>query len=357
MARLDHLLLNMMDTGASDLHMVVDQKPKYRIDGEVLIIEDEPVMTEKLLEEHLFEITSEAQQGRYKEHRDFDFAYGIGDKARYRCNYFFQRTGYGAVFRLIPTKILTFEQLDLPQVLTKFTQLHSGLVLVTGPTGSGKSTTLAAMIDYINNRERRHIVTIEDPIEFVHHHKKSIISHREVGTHTNSFADALRGVPRQDADVVLVGEMRDLETIGLALTAASMGSLVYGTLHTNSAAKTIDRIIDVFPVDQQPQVRTMLAESLKGVVAQQLLRKKSGSGRVPANEILIGSNAVSNIIREGRIEKIISVLQSGKREGMQSMDDALLALVESGNIDGRDAYMKAFEKDRFSEFSSAGEAT
>lgn len=352
MARIDPLLLDMMEVGASDLHLVVDQKPKYRIDGEVRVIDDQPVMHEGLLAEYLFEITEQSQRERYLDHKDFDFAYGIADKARYRCNYFFQRTGYGAVFRLIPTKILTFEQLDLPPVLKKFTEMHSGLVLVTGPTGSGKSTTLAAMIDYINNRVRRHIVTIEDPVEFVHKNKQSIISHREVGTHTGSFASALRAVPRQDADVVLVGEMRDLETIGLALTAASMGSLVYGTLHTNSAPKTIDRIIDVFPVDQQPQVRTMLAESLRGIVAQQLLRKKAGAGRVPANEILIASHAVSNIIREGKIEKIVSVLQSGKREGMQSMDDALEVLVRKEAIDGRDAYMKASEKQRFSAYAA-----
>jgi twitching motility protein PilT len=235
----------------------------------------------------------------------------------------------------------------LPQVLADFTALPNGLVLVTGPTGSGKTTTQAAMVDYINRRERKHILTIEDPIEFVHENIRSVISHRQIGVHTDSFAAALRGAPRQDADVVLVGEMRDLETISLALTAASMGTLVFGTLHTNSAPKTVDRIIDVFPSDQQAQVRTLLAESLRGIVAQQLLRKKAGSGRVPAVEILVGSHAVSNIIREGKIEKIVSVIQSGKREGMQSMDDALGDLVNAGEISGADAYMKATDKNRF----------
>lgn len=351
MAQIDCLLLNMQEVNASDLHMVVGQKPKYRIDGEVRAVEDHDVLTEQTIGEYLFEICTDIQRERYEENLDFDFAYGIEDKARFRCNYFFQRTGYAAVMRLIPTKILTLEDLNLPSVLTRMTELQSGLVLVTGPTGSGKSTTLAAMIDHINRSERRHIVTIEDPVEFVHQNNLSILTHREVGTHTKSFSSALRAVTRQDADVVLVGEMRDLETISLAISAASMGTLVYGTLHTNSAPKTIDRIIDVFPSDQQAQIRTMLAESIKGIVAQQLLRRKGGAGRVAANEILIGSHAVSNIIREGKIEKITSVLQSGRREGMQSMDDALDAFVKDDLIDGADAYMKAAEKQRFAQYA------
>jgi twitching motility protein PilT len=353
MASLDPLLLRMRDNEASDLHLVVGQPPKYRIHGEVHVVEDHAVLTAESTAEYLFELTSDEQRERYLEHRDFDFAYGIGKLARYRCNYFFQRTGYGAVFRIIPTRILTLEELKLPPVLARLTQIRDGLVLVTGPTGSGKSTTLAAMIDHINCAHRRHILTIEDPVEFVHENKQSIVTHREVGTHTDSFAAALRAVPRQDADVVLVGEMRDLETIALALSAAAMGVLVYGTLHTNSAPKTIDRIIDVYPTDQQAQVRTMLAESLRGVVAQQLLQKKEGGGRVAVNEILLGSHAVSNIIREGKIDRITSVLQSGKRDGMISMDDALDDLVKQGVIDGRDAYMKANEKKRFEHFVAA----
>ena len=351
MAHLDPLLLRMQEVNASDLHLVVGQPPKYRIDGEVRNIEDQDVLTCERMAEYLFELCSDSQRARYEENLDFDFAYGIGDKARFRCNYFFQRTGYAAVMRLIPTRILTVEELGLPPGLLRFTDLRSGLVLVTGPTGSGKSTTLAALIDHINQQHRRHIVTIEDPVEFVHRNRQSIITHREVGEHTQSFANALRSVTRQDADVVLVGEMRDLETIGLAISAASMGTLVYGTLHTNSAPKTIDRIIDVFPSEQQAQIRTMLAESIRGIVAQQLLRRKGGKGRVAANEILFGTNAVANIIREGKIEKITSVLQSSKREGMQSMDDALQQLVDDDVIDGADAYMKAVEKQRFAQFA------
>ncbi|MCL4201955.1 MAG: type IV pilus twitching motility protein PilT [Pirellulaceae bacterium] len=351
MAHLDHLLLRMQEVNASDLHLVVGQPPKYRIDGEVRNIEDHDVLTRDRLGEYLFELCSDSQRSRYEENLDFDFAYGIGDKARFRCNYFFQRTGYAAVMRLIPTRILTVEELGLPPGLLRFTELRSGLVLVTGPTGSGKSTTLAALIDHINQQHRKHIVTIEDPVEFVHRNRRSIITHREVGEHTQSFANALRSVTRQDADVVLVGEMRDLETIGLAISAAGMGTLVYGTLHTNSAPKTIDRIIDVFPSEQQAQIRTMLAESIRGIVAQQLLRRKGGKGRVAANEILFGTNAVANIIREGKIEKITSVLQSSKREGMQSMDDALQQLVDDDVIDGADAYMKAVEKQRFAQFA------
>ncbi|MEX2118850.1 MAG: type IV pilus twitching motility protein PilT [Pirellulales bacterium] len=347
MARIDRLLLGMREADASDLHMVAGQKPKYRVDGDIRVIDDHPLLDADLLGEYLFEIISHEQRDRYRTHHDFDFAYGIGQEARYRCNYFFQRTGYGAVFRLIPTRVLTLEDLKLPEILGRLAELRSGLVLVTGPTGSGKSTTLAAMVDHINSRYRKHIVTIEDPVEFVHENRKSIITHREVGTHTESFAAALRSIPRQDADVVLVGEMRDLETIGLAITAASMGTVVFGTLHTNSAAKTVDRIIDVFPSDQQAQIRTMLAESLRAIVAQQLLRKKGSHGRVAALEVLICTHAVASIIREGKIEKLFSILQSGKREGMQSMDDALESLVKQGMIDGADAYAKAHEKQRF----------
>jgi twitching motility protein PilT len=351
---IDELLLRMRDNGASDLHMVVDQKPKYRIHGDVVPVEDYPVMTKEELGDYLFGIMNEEQKNKYLDHHDFDFAYGIGDLARYRCNYFFQRTGYGAVFRIIPSKIATLEDLKLPQVLKRLCELRSGLVLVTGPTGSGKSTTLAAMINHINETSRRHILTIEDPVEFVHQNKKSIITHREVGTHTESFASALRAVTRQDADVVLVGEMRDLETIALALSAAAMGTLVYGTLHTNSAAKTIDRIIDVFPAEQQEQVRTMLSESLRGICAQQLLRKKGGKGRVAVNEILLGSTAVSNLIREGKIESLINVIQSGRKEGMVVMDEALEALIKEGVIDGEDAYMKAIDKRRFEQYADEG---
>ena len=350
MAVLDRLLVGMIDTEASDLHMALGQKPKYRVHGDIRVVEAHPVLTKEMLENYLFEVIDAEQRQQYLEVHDFDFAYGIPGKARYRCNYFFQRTGYGAVFRLIPNEVLTIDELHLPQVLKRLATLRDGLVLVTGPTGSGKSTTLAAMISHVNENFRKNIITIEDPIEFVHENKKSVITHREVHSHTDSFANALRATTRQDADLVLVGEMRDLETIGLALTAASMGTLVYGTLHTNSASKTIDRIIDVFPTDQQAQVRTMLAESLQGIVAQQLLRKKDGSGRVAVNEILIGSSGLANVIREGKIDRIVSIIQSGKGEGMIEMDDSLEQLVEQGVIDGQDAFMKAIEKKRFERF-------
>jgi twitching motility protein PilT len=354
MPKIDTLLNRMPEEDASDLHIVVGQKPKYRVSGEVVVVEDYPELDEQGVEEHLLEILREDQRETYLEHHDFDFAYSIPGGDRYRCNYFFQRTGYGAVFRIIPSKILTLDKLKLPEVLKTLAMLRSGLCLVTGPTGSGKSTTLAAMIDYINTHERRHILTIEDPVEFVHPRKQCIISHREVGNHTESFSSALRAVSRQDADVVLVGEMRDLETISLALSAAAMGTLVFGTLHTNSAAKTIDRIIDVFPSDQQAQARTMLSESLKGIVAQQLLKRAEG-GRVAANEILIGSTAVANLIREGRTEALTNVIQSGRKDGMQLMDDVLFNLMRDGAVTAKAAYMKANDKKRFKQYLDEGE--
>ena len=350
MPRIDDLLRRMPENGASDLHMVAGEKPKFALHGEVVEVEDWDVLENDVLRDILFEILDEDQKKIYLDHWDIDHAYAIEGVARYRCNYSMQRTGFGGVFRIIPSTILTLEQLSMPKALQKFVSIRSGMVLVTGPTGSGKTTTLAAIINEINETQRRRMITIEDPVEFVHPNKKSIISHREVHTHTNSFANALRAVTRQDCDVVLVGELRDLETMGLALSAAAMGTLVFGTLHTNSAAKTIDRIIDIFPSDQQPQVRTMLAESLRGIVAQQLLRTKDGKGRVAATEILIGNQAVSSIVREGKIERITSVLQSGKREGMQMMDDTLEGMVKEGSIDGKAAYMKANEKKRFEHY-------
>jgi len=350
MPHLDPLLLRMMENNASDLHVVVGQSPKYRIHGEVTPVSDYPVLDEPTVKQWMFEICSAEQRERYLQNKDFDFAYGIGEQARYRVNYFFQRTGLGAVFRIIPYQIATIDELKLPPVLKKLAELRGGLVLVTGPTGSGKSTTLAAIIDLINQTQRRHIVTIEDPIEFVHRNQQSIVTHREIGEHTKDFASALRGVFRQDSDVVLVGEMRDLETISLALSAAATGTLVYGTLHTNSAAKTIDRIIDVFPPEQQEQIRIMLSESIKAIVAQQLLRRKDGKGRIAVNEILIGSPALSNLIREGKIESIINVIQSGRAMGMQTMDEGLEKLLKAGIVDPEDAYIKSIDKRRFEHY-------
>src|SRR6185369_13365187 len=277
-----------------------------------------------------------------------DMAYELPDgAARFRVNVLWQFRGMGAVMRIIPTKILTMEQLGLPQVVRKIAEMRRGMVLVTGPTGSGKSTTLAAMIDYINDTRDAHIITIEDPLEFVHPNKRSLISQREVKSHTKSFASALKMAAREDPDIVLVGEMRDLETIRLALAAAELGVLVFGTLHTNSAPKTIDRIIDAFPADEQPQVRVMLSDSLKAVVSQQLLKTADGSGRCAANEILIATAALSNLIRENKIGMINSLIQTGSSLGMQTMDQALLKYVKEGKITAQAAFEKAIEKEQF----------
>ncbi len=352
MAEIDIFLRAMIQQGASDVHLVVGQSPKFALHGHITPISEfkQRIFDSDSLRKILFEILTAEQRLTYESNWDLDFAYEIKGEARFRCNYYFQRTGYGAVLRVIPSDILTLDQLHMPPILRSLSDRRAGLVLATGPTGSGKTTTLAAMIDHINTNSSRRVVTIEDPVEFVHLNKQSIISHREVGKHTSSFKAGLRAVTRQDADVVLVGELRDLETMALALSAAAMGTLVFGTLHTNSAAKTIDRIIDIFPVTQQAQVRTVLAESLAGIVAQQLLRKKGGKGRVAATEILTGNHAVASIIREGKIERITSVIQAGKREGMQLLDDALEKMAMEGVIEGDDAYMKANEKRRFEQF-------
>jgi twitching motility protein PilT len=283
----------------------------------------------------------------YTRTNDADFAYGLDGVARFRANYFRQENGAGAVFRIIPERIVPLAELDLPPSIEKLCHLQKGLVVVTGPTGSGKSTTLAAIIDHINKSYSRHIVTIEDPVEFVHKNQQSVITHREVGSDTVSFAEALRAAVRQDADVVLVGEMRDRETITMAVTAAEMGLLVFGTLHTNGAAKTIDRIIDVFPANEQGQIRISLSESLAGVVSQLLLPTVDGDGRVAVNEILLRTSGLPNLIREGNTPMIGSLIQSGKSEGMQSMDDALWKLVQDKKIHPRDAYLKATDKARF----------
>ena len=286
----------------------------------------------------------------FEERGDLDFAYEMDERSRFRCNFLKQTNGYGAVFRLIPTEIASLDQLGIPPVVKEFGHLRGGLVLVTGPTGSGKSTTLAALIDYINENFSRHIVTIEEPIEFVHQNKRSIITQREVPVDAVSFPDALKAALREDADIVLVGEMRDLETISLALTAAETGLLVFGTLHTNNTRKTVDRMVDVFPAHKQAQVRTMLANSLRGVLAQLLLKKADGSGRLAVNEILVASHAVSAIIREGATQKLQDVIVAGKAQGMQFMDDAIQALLEDGVISAHEAFMKAIDKNRFKQF-------
>jgi len=347
MAAIDRLFKLMRDKGGSDLHLAEGQPPKYRVHGHIAAIDGEPVLTRDSITAYLQEITPPHHWERYVRKGDADFAYAMGTSDRFRANLLKQVQGFGAVFRIIPVKILTLEQLSAPPKLGDLARLRNGLVLVTGPTGSGKSTTLAGMINEINENYARHILTIEEPIEFVHPAKKSVLTQREVGEHTKSFASALRAAAREDCDVILVGEMRDLETIGLAVSASEMGVLVFGTLHTNSAAKTIDRIVNVFPPGQQPQIRTMLAGSLRGVVSQLLCRKKDGKGRVAVQEIMTTNTAVQAAIREGKIAKLNSIIASGSQEGMITMDDALQRRLDAETISATEAYMKCFDKKRF----------
>ncbi len=346
MAQIDSLFGVLIEHGGSDLHLNQSQPPKVRVHGEISAIREQALSVEEL-GALLSEIAGEHRWKRFEETGDLDFAYEMGENARFRCNFLKQANGYGAVFRIIPTEIKTIEDLGVPAVIKTFGHLRGGLVLVTGPTGSGKSTTLAALIDYINVNLSRHIVTIEEPIEFVHPNKGSIITQREVPEDTPSFSRGLKAAMREDADIVLVGEMRDLETISLALTAAETGLLVFGTLHTNNARKTVDRLIDVFPADQQQQVRTMLASSLRGVVAQLLMKRSDKPGRLAVNEILVATPAVSAIIREGATQKLQDVIVGGKGEGMQLMDDAIMKVLKEGKVSAQEAYMKAIDKTRF----------
>jgi len=354
MPYIDQFLAVIVEQGASDLHIGEGQPPKMRRHGDVMPIREEPVTREEAAK-MLSEMCGPQRWKIFEERGDLDFAYEMDEASRFRCNFLKQANGYGAVFRLIPTKIASLDQLGIPAVVKQFGHLRGGLVLVTGPTGSGKSTTLAALIDYINENFSRHIVTIEEPIEFVHQNKHSIITQREVPVDSISFPDGLKAALREDADIVLVGEMRDLETIALALTAAETGLLVFGTLHTNNARKTIDRMVDAFPANKQAQVRTMLANSLRGVLAQLLMKKADGSGRVAVNEILIASSAVSAIIREGATQKLQDVIVAGKGQGMQFMDDAIYALLQQGAVSAHEAFMKAIDKNRFKEFLPADE--
>ena len=350
MPEIDRWLRLMPELDASDLHLASGSPPMMRIHGDVGAIEGEEVLTPERLSGIMKEICQPNRWERYIETGDMDFAYEVPEVARYRVNFLTQIRGPGCVLRLIPTKIKTLEQLGAPEGLKNFAKYRNGLILVTGPTGSGKSTTLAAMVNDINQNYYRHIITIEDPIEFVHENKNSIVTQREVGEDTPEFANALKDALREDPDVILVGEMRDLETTQLAITIAETGVLVFGTLHTNSASKTVDRLIDIFPAKQQPQVRTMLSESIKGVIAQQLLRRADGSGRIAAHEILVGTPALGNIIREGAIEKIPSVIQSGREAGMIAMDTTLRHYMNDLLITGNEAYMKALDKSSFQEY-------
>ena len=347
--KIDVFFQALVDQGGSDLHLSEGEPPKLRVHGEVTAIREEPLTHEEMVE--LMEpICPPKLWKEFCEIGDADFAYEMDEKSRFRCNYMKQQRGYCCVFRLIPTKILTMEQLNVPEQIKRFGEMRNGLVLVTGPTGSGKSTTLAVLIDYINTNFSRHIITVEEPIEFVHPSKKSIITQREVPNNCPTFADGLRASLREDADIVLVGEMRDLETISLALTAAETGLLVFGTLHTNNARKTVDRIIDVFPAEQQSQARTMLAGSLRGVVAQLLMKRCDKPGRVAVNEILFATPAVSAIIREGATQKLADVITGGKGLGMQFMDDAIWQKLQQGLVSPEEAYMKAIDKARFKNF-------
>lgn len=349
MAKIDAFFKLMHEQGASDLHLVASQQPILRIRGEVERVKY-GILTNDDLRSMLYEITPEDKVKVFEETGDIDFGYEIMGLARYRANFFMHRNGVGAVFREIPSIIATVEQLGLPKVISKMASLPRGLVIVTGPTGSGKSTTLAAIIDEANRTRKDHIITVEDPIEFVHQSQSCIINHREVGAHTKSFSSALRGALREDPDIILVGEMRDLETISLAIEAASTGHLVFATLHTTSAAKTVDRIIEVFPGDQQAQIRSTLADGLRAVIAQVLFKRSDIKGRCVAPEILIATPAVRNLIREAKTHQLPSMMQTGKKYGMQLLDDAIMNLYQKGWIEADEAYAKANDKDQFRPF-------
>ena len=335
--KLEKIFKEAAERGASDIYITTGTKPVFRISGDIVMLEDDPVLTEETAEAYIADLMNQDQAKVFKEKHDIDFSIEVPKVARFRVNAFMQRKGAGGVFRLIPSKIPTMEELGLPEVFKMIADLPHGLVLVTGPTGSGKSTTLAALINDINTKTGAHIITIEDPIEFVYDNVKSVIDQREVGVHTESFQSALRAALREDPDVILVGEMRDPETIGLAITAAETGHLVFGTLHTSGAAQTVDRIINVFPGERQNQVRSELSEALRVVVWQKLFRKKEGKGRVAAYEILLVNTAASNLIRENKTHQLLTVIETGAKEGMQTMSQSVRGLLEKGLITEEDA--------------------
>lgn len=349
MARIDALFNMMKEQGASDLHLSSGNPPIFRLRGEMVRLNFKTLSHDEI-KAILFEILNEKQKAHFEETKDLDFAYEVADVARFRGNIMMQYRGIAAVFRIIPSKILSADDLGLPEGVRRMTQFKKGLVLVTGPTGSGKSTTLAGMIDLINTTRKEHILTFEDPLEFIHQNKMSLMNQRQIGEHTESFASALKAALREDPDVILVGEMRDLITIQLAMSAAETGHLVFGTLHTSTAAKTVDRIIDVFPTDQQEQVRAMLSESLKGVVCQQLLKTADGKGRVAALEIMLGTPAIGNLIREGKTFQIPSIMQTAKKDGMQLMDQHLLDLLKTKKVNPEEAYRCATDKKQFEQY-------
>jgi twitching motility protein PilT len=349
MARIDAFLELVVKQNGSDLHLVAGNPPRVRIVGDTFAIKYRELSPDET-HELIYEIMSDEQKKHFEENNGTDFAYESENLARFRVNVFQHLSGIGAVFRVIPSHIKTLNELGLPPVLKNLSRQRKGLILVTGPTGSGKSTTLAAMVDFINSERKGHILTIEDPVEFVHQNQKCLISQREVGEHTPHFADALHSALREDPDVILVGELRDLETIHLAITAAEMGILVMATLHTSTAASSVDRIINVFPPGEESYVRTMLSTSLVGIISQQLIRKIDGKGRVAALEIMINNPAIANVLREGKTEQLENIIQSGAMQGMQLMDTALRRLVDAQVISGDDAYMKARYKENFRKY-------
>lgn len=344
------LLTKTVKIGASDLHLRSNAPPKVRVNGKLQNLEGYDSDNNC---EFLYELLSEEKRKIFEEKKDLDFAYSIPELSRFRVNFLKFFDGLGAVFRVIPNNIQTFSDLKLPKILTEFANMDQGLVLVTGPTGSGKTTTLAALIDYINSSRNGHIITIEDPVEYVHRNNKSLITHREVGAHTNSFASALRATLREDPDIIFIGEMRDLETIQMALTAAETGHLVFSTLHTNNASSTIDRLVDVFPADHQNQIRMVLSQVLRGVVSQQLLNLKDDGGRTAALEIMFCTTPISNLIREGKSHQIFSSIQTGRKEGMQTMDQSIMEFLKQRTIGFDEAVKRSTDKEIFQKFQGA----
>jgi twitching motility protein PilT len=346
MATIDSYLTEVLDKRGSDLHFIAGDPARIRLFGDLSALRPERLES-SFVKDALYEIMPKTAVDRFESKDGADFAYSIADRGRFRVNVMRQLNGMGAVFRAIPSKALTMDELRLPEAVRAMCRANSGLILVTGKTGSGKSTTLAAMIDDINTRVKGHILTIEDPIEFVHQRKSCLISQREIGVHSASFAHALHSALREDPDVILVGELRDLETMSIAVTAAEMGILVMGTLHTNGAAQTVDRMVNVFPSDKQSHVRTMLSTSLRGVVSQQLLQRADKQGRVAALEILVNTSAASNLIRQGKLDQLENTMQAGGAFGMRTMDTAIQQLLDSRQITGKEAYKKAINKAKF----------
>ena len=346
MNKIDQFLKDALAKSSSDLHFISGDPPRVRIHGSLTTLSDE-ILAMDFVRDAMYEIMDGQLQRDFEKHDAVDFAYEIADISRFRVNVMRHLNGTGAVMRAIPSKALTLEQLDMPEVVHTFCKQTQGMILVTGKTGSGKSTTLAAMVDAINKRLKGHILTIEDPIEFVHTRKGCLISQREVGKHSASFADALHSALREDPDVILVGELRDLETISIAVTAAEMGILVMGTLHTNGAAQTVDRMVNTFPADKQSHIRTMLSTSLRGVISQQLLPFKDKPGRVAALEVLVNTSGVANLIRQGKLDQLETAMQSGGASGMQTMDTALMDLVRKDVISGQEAYQQSNNKEKF----------